>query len=260
MNDDPDPMAPELRSLLRSGAPPLEAPPGASDRVFAALSAAVPTLAAAPAGDALSRSTQLADVADATQFAQGPAIASAAVGSISLGKAAVLAAVACVFGAGAGAGLMHVASEPAPRIVYVDRPPRESQANVVGTAETVAPTPRTIEATALEDSVPAKPRAEASATPSAGTRTTDGLGVERKVLDAAVTAFTRGDSQEALRVIERHADAHPQGQLQEERDALRVRVLADLGRKDEARTRAAAFRARYPQSLLGPAVDSAVGR
>jgi hypothetical protein len=40
---------------------------------------------------------------------------------------------------------------------------------------------------------------------------------------------------------------------------LRVHAVASAGRLDEARALAARFHARYPRSLLGRAVDYAIG-
>jgi hypothetical protein len=62
--------------------------------------------------------------------------------------------------------------------------------------------------------------------------------------------------------IAEHARRFRDGRLAEEREALRVGALAGLGRDEEARHAASNFRTRFPQSVLGPAVDqmSAVAR
>ena len=52
-----------------------------------------------------------------------------------------------------------------------------------------------------------------------------------------------------------HARLFKDGRLAEEREALRVKALAGLGRSEEARRAAAAFRARFPRSVLLPAVN-----
>ena len=46
--------------------------------------------------------------------------------------------------------------------------------------------------------------------------------------------------------------------MAEEREALAIRALLALGRGDEARERAAGFRAAYPHSFLTPVIDSAL--
>jgi hypothetical protein len=78
-------------------------------------------------------------------------------------------------------------------------------------------------------------------------------------LDEARTAFMRGEPSACLRALERHAQRFPSGRLSEEREALAVRALASMNRGDEARARAARFRERYPESLMLPAVEAAVG-
>jgi hypothetical protein len=55
--------------------------------------------------------------------------------------------------------------------------------------------------------------------------------------------------------IAEHARRFKDGRLTEEREALRVKSLAGLGRSDEARRAAAAFRARFPRSVLLSAVN-----
>jgi hypothetical protein len=51
---------------------------------------------------------------------------------------------------------------------------------------------------------------------------------------------------------------HPRGALVEERDALRVRALAALGRFREARTHATRFVERFPSSVHRKSVEAAV--
>ena len=50
----------------------------------------------------------------------------------------------------------------------------------------------------------------------------------------------------------------PDGRLVEEREALRVQALAQLGRAAEAHEVAARFRRQYPRSMLLPVVDAAL--
>lgn len=73
---------------------------------------------------------------------------------------------------------------------------------------------------------------------------------------AAVAANDWGDAHSA---VSEHARRFPVGQLAEEREALRVKTLIGLGRQEEARQAARAFEARFPRSVLGPAVTSAGG-
>ena len=70
----------------------------------------------------------------------------------------------------------------------------------------------------------------------------------------ARAAVARGDFTAALSPITEHARRFKNGRLVEEREALRVKALVGLGRGEEARHAAAAFRARFPRSVLLPAV------
>jgi hypothetical protein len=61
-----------------------------------------------------------------------------------------------------------------------------------------------------------------------------------------------------MAALSQHDRSFPSGLLQEEREALTIRALVLLGRVGEARSRALEFHARYPGSLMAPAVDRAV--
>ncbi|HEY1536301.1 MAG TPA: hypothetical protein VGF76_19915 [Polyangiaceae bacterium] len=73
---------------------------------------------------------------------------------------------------------------------------------------------------------------------------------ELKVLQPARAAVARGDFSSALSSIAEHQRRFPDGQLSEEREALRVQALSGLGRTDEATRAAIAFRKRFPGSVL----------
>lgn len=74
--------------------------------------------------------------------------------------------------------------------------------------------------------------------------------IELALLEPARSSIARGDYAGALGAVARHQREFPNGQLAEERSALRVRALWGLGRIAEAETAAAAFRQRYPRSAL----------
>ena len=95
---------------------------------------------------------------------------------------------------------------------------------------------------------PSAPKASPSST----------LNAERLVVDVARSAYARGDRDEALRALARHATTYPDGALAEEREALAIRILVDAGRAPEARARGQKFRTRYPKSLMLPAVEAAL--
>jgi hypothetical protein len=75
-------------------------------------------------------------------------------------------------------------------------------------------------------------------------------GAELELLRAARNDVTRGDFAGALAVIAEHVRRFRHGGLVEEREALRVKSLAGLGRHEEARRAAAAFHARFPHSVF----------
>lgn len=73
---------------------------------------------------------------------------------------------------------------------------------------------------------------------------------ERRLLDLARDAIVRGEPGEALGPTATHAARFPHGVLAEERDALRIRALARLGRLGEARDLLAHLRTTHPHSFL----------
>jgi hypothetical protein len=82
--------------------------------------------------------------------------------------------------------------------------------------------------------------------------------VERLLIEQATAALSRGNAAQALEACAQHAARFPEGQLAEERESLAIRALLRLGRRDEAETRAAAFRGRYPEGLLLDVVEKAL--
>jgi hypothetical protein len=102
---------------------------------------------------------------------------------------------------------------------------------------------------------PVAPIPTAAAKPAAPARPfDDGGGDELRLLRQARAAVARQDYTSALTSLEEHARRFKNGRLAEERGALRVKALAGLGRTDEARREALAFQARFPRSVLLPAV------
>ena len=103
---------------------------------------------------------------------------------------------------------------------------------------------------AVPEVVPAPvPSVAAPASPA------DAARAELHLLREARAAVARGDFAAALSPITEHTRRFKNGRLVEEREALRVKALGGLGRTDEARHAAAAFRARFPRSVLLPAVS-----
>jgi hypothetical protein len=90
------------------------------------------------------------------------------------------------------------------------------------------------------------------------TRTSD-LDAERALLDVGRRALAAGRAEEVLKAAREHARRYPEGVLVEEREALVINALAASSRYTEARDRADRFLRRFPESLLRPAVEAAIG-
>lgn len=73
---------------------------------------------------------------------------------------------------------------------------------------------------------------------------------ELALLEPARSSLSRGDYSAALSALGQHRREFPNGQLSQEREALRVRALWGLGQKPAALAAARAFRKRYPRSAL----------
>jgi outer membrane protein assembly factor BamD (BamD/ComL family) len=73
-------------------------------------------------------------------------------------------------------------------------------------------------------------------------------------------ALIERDPAAAYRLAKRAEREFPRGILAEERQALAIVALARSGAIERARTRAAVFFARYPQSPLRETVDAALRR
>jgi len=118
----------------------------------------------------------------------------------------------------------------------------------------VVTTPRTAAVVAIpapiDDAPPSRPRV----LPPPRLSPADAMRAELLLLRPARAAVAREHFAAALPSIAEHARRFRDGRLAEEREALRVKALAGLGRSDEARRAAAAFRAHFPHSVLLPAV------
>ncbi len=115
----------------------------------------------------------------------------------------------------------------------------------------------TVSPASLPDAPKAAPQHSAPA-PSAEALSSRGLAAERALLDVARSALARGEAGEALAAAARHAREYPDGALVEEREAIAVKALVALGRKDEARTRVRALEQRFPTGLSVRAAKAAV--
>jgi type IV secretory pathway VirB10-like protein len=83
--------------------------------------------------------------------------------------------------------------------------------------------------------------------------------LELALLQRARAAVARRDFASALEALLEHQRRFPKGKFQEEREAMRVKALAGLGRDDEARRAAQRFRDRFPDSVLSPRIEGING-
>lgn len=78
--------------------------------------------------------------------------------------------------------------------------------------------------------------------------TTSALRAEMELLRRARDALEADRPREALEVLEQHVRAYPEGQMVEDRMALRIRALCAVGKGPQARGEAQVFLRRHPRS------------
>jgi hypothetical protein len=229
MKRQPPPLAPEVQALLDHERP-------------------VPPLPAAVRARALAR-------ARAAQVA-GDVRLPASTGAMSGVRWAAVAALTFVASAAIGAAAYEIRAhvKPAP----AGHPAVLPAAPVAPVEVVVPPAAPSAPAAPIADVPPAPEPALAPApAPAPGTprlSRADAVRAELRLLRQARGAVARGDFAAALQPIAEHTHRFKDGRLAEEREALRVKALAGLGRTEEARRAAAAFAARFPRSVLLPAV------
>jgi hypothetical protein len=173
------------------------------------------------------------------------------------GKGAVSAtskwAVAVLVGAGAvGTGYVWTRPpEPAARAPV---------AAVVASATELAPQVASASPTAAASPSPlasAHPTASAEIIPRDRTAPAVASAVrpEIDILKEAQAALGQSPAR-ALTLAAEHERSHPRGALGQERDMLRIQALKAQGKESEARSRAEAFRARYPKSAYLQRLDA----
>jgi hypothetical protein len=149
------------------------------------------------------------------------------------------------------------------RIVYVDRPVFTASASpsslgVVGPATNARRPDDAVDMPSMTPAPDAHVRApKAVASGSQRKPGESGLSGERSLLDQARRYMTEGEPARALDVTSRHERDFPNGKLAEEREAMAIRALLALGNLEEARARGGRFAARFPGSLLAPALEPA---
>jgi hypothetical protein len=150
--------------------------------------------------------------------------------------------------------LLAPAVGAAPTFALQSNPPRKpNQASVATQSELEGAPDRAPVAAELGVQPTLQAAAPQRATPVIAPRpisSVEAYALELALLGPARAALAHGDFASALAAIGKHERRFPSGQLAEEREALRVQALSGLGRANDARQTAAAFRARFPGSIL----------
>jgi hypothetical protein len=227
-----DKLSPEVRALLDAERDIPEQPSAVRARAIARARAAIQAGIAAPPVP-----TGSPRVALTMRWAAAIALAfatTAAVGAVTYGVSGHFAR---------GQPAVAVPKAPAP-------PPAAISAPIA--------VPIAVPIVPIDESPPSRPRVF----PPPRLSPADAVRAELLLLRPARAAVAREDFAAALPPIAEHARRFRDGRLAEEREALRVKALVGLGRADEARRAAAAFRAHFPHSVLLPAVGqmSSTGR
>lgn len=281
------PFEPELQALLDAERSAPEPPAGAQARVWgridATLAAAPAPAAAAPTGVGVSgvKLTLLVGAVTAAavvgwQQLQGPqadpevavapapATASATVAPSVSTPRATPARIATPTAAPAPTHVAAVADAPsAPAAANAEAatlPPQAEKVVAVRVARVRNPALHARRANRISDSpasVHLTPPAAAQA-PTAAEDPAATLAAELRLLRTARAAMQQGDGAAAMAQLNEHATRHAAGHLAEEREALAVQALAQLGRMADAQGRAHRFEDRYPRSLMLPAVRAAL--
>jgi hypothetical protein len=241
-------LEPDVLAILRT-ATPTSLPAGAAARVLANLESRVGPISGGGQGSG------------GGQAPRPPSPARAFVSAhplLALGTALVLG--------GALGALARGAATPS--VVYIDRPtpvsapaPAPEPAPAPAPEPEPEPEPEPAPAAVPEPAPEPAPAAVPARPPAAVATALDSaasLAAESALLDVARTALARGEADHALAATARHAAQFPNGALREEREALTVKALALAGRDSEARAKADRFRARYPGSVFGGAIDASL--
>jgi len=258
-SDDDGELSPAERRLLRAGLTP-SVPRGAKRAVWIGLAAQLPSAIAA-----------------ATTASAGTGGLASALATVSLVKAAgvgvllgatTITAVTVVGHrqpAPAPARESHTIAAPAVSAHASDRAappsaPAPSAPPEVAPASTAPPDTRPAPLRTPGEPLtvtPEPPTAPSIATFPDETRAPQ-PDTESHQIAAARTSLRVGDARRAYLQLERARHDFPNGALSQEREALSIEALRELGQTAEARRRAQAFLARYPASPHAPIARGAL--
>ncbi len=273
---DLEPLDPELRRLLDIERARTGAPAATKARSYGRLASAV---AVGTIATTATTSSSAAGVAKAAASAGGTVTAKL-VGVAATTKVVIALLVGAAVGSAATAAFVapgrrpvavaasptHVAAPSTPSAPPSTAPSESATVNLYPSAIPVVH-PSAIPNAHSSGSTRAKSRpAEVVAAPptdvasAASAPPVDrSLSDERRILDRARQALARKDAEGAMVAAREHESAFPRGQMSAEREAIVVQGLAMANRREEAIERASRFRSTYPNSVLTPVVDSAVG-
>ncbi len=248
-----DELSPELRHILAAERSRPGAPGDAKELARAQLAALLGPaagLGSPPGTRALVEQPPSGATALGTPQAAG--VRAASTGGLGLARLAG----AFVLGGAVTAGVLTAVRPPV-------SPARRAQASSSSSVEppvsspapawTAVPSPPAPAASPVAPAAPPSPPRPAPA-PAPDHADRD-LAGERILLERARSALARGNGEEALAALDQHARAYKTGKLAEEREALSIQALVTLGRRDDARERAARFRSEYPRSVFLAVID-----
>jgi hypothetical protein len=205
-----------------------------------------PDFAGAPADAVMARLSATLALGGAAVAVSSSAKAIGAAKSALLPKVVVAAVAASVGGVGAGV----------PVYVAMARSNRALEHRVQELESRPPPAPPLPEAPRVEAAPPPPPALKPG--PHRRTAAPDSLQAENALIDRARTALLRKDASAALTALEEHEHAYARGRLAEERDAIKVQVLVQLHRREDAIAAAEVFRRKYPHSMALPGIQAAI--
>lgn len=270
MSDQLPPLPDELRALLDAATPPAPSA-GFEAKLLAKVSATLgmlPPGGGTPGAEGSGGGTPGAAASGGASMG-GAAAGAAAAGPLVVTKATLLVAGLFLLGAGVAGGVVLgrtvLAPEAPPQVLAVAPPPVVAEPVRVDApaepAPVAVPQPQLDTPPTPPKPVAAKPVRPAEVPPKEpappASRDTQ-LSQERALLEVARTTLAKGDVAATLDAVGRHTRDFPDGRLAEEREVLFIQALVQADRRDEAVRRADAFRKKFPDSLMLPAVDAAL--
>jgi len=254
-------LPPEVREVLEAGAT-MSAPSDAKQAVWSALASKLPAATVGAATGGLSALTILKPlalgllvgaVATAGVLEIRSAIAPAPRPFASTSRARVPPAPI----QSRPSELEPKAPEQRPTGTNSNEPALEGT-GTLGSAQSTLPS--TAPSTLLGEAPPSSEKPATAAFPdqAPGTPRADATLLESRRLNQARTALQAGDARRALAQLDAIAADFPQGVLVQERDALRIEALLELGERQRARELARRFLELHPHSPHAAAVDRAL--